>query len=123
MELSHVRLMVSNFEAAYRFYRDVLQLHPQHEAPKGPYVKFSFPGGGAAIALQSRAHFEAHSLHLRPGSGDDAVLAIHVKDVEAEARALRARGAEVSEVKRLLERMKVAYLRDPEGTLIELQEW
>ena len=123
MELSHVRLLVSNFESAYRFYREVLQLTPQPEAPKGPYVKFSFPGEGAAVSLQSRAHFEAHSTHLRPSSGDDVLLAIHVKDVEATAQELRGRGAQVSEVKRLFERMKVAYLRDPEGTLIELQEW
>ena len=123
MELTHVRLLVSNFESTYRFYEEVLGLKAQRPAPQGPYVKFTLPDGHTAISLQSRTHFETHSVPLRKSSGDDLLLAVHVKDVEATATMLRAKTVEVSEVKPLFGAMKVAYLRDPEGTLIELQEW
>jgi catechol 2,3-dioxygenase-like lactoylglutathione lyase family enzyme len=55
VELTQVRLMVSDFPAVYRFYRDVLGLKPQFEAESGPYAKLSPDTGHAAIALQDRA--------------------------------------------------------------------
>jgi catechol 2,3-dioxygenase-like lactoylglutathione lyase family enzyme len=52
MELTQIRLLVSDFPAVYRFYRDVLGLKPQFEAENGPYAKLSPDTGDAAIELQ-----------------------------------------------------------------------
>lgn len=52
MELTQVRLIVSDFAGCFRFYRDVLGLKPQFDDDSGPYAKFSPDEGGAAIALQ-----------------------------------------------------------------------
>ncbi len=80
MELTQIRLMVSDFPAVYRFYRDVLGLKPQFEAEHGPYAKLSPDTGHAAIALQDRAQladvlgsrvaaqWEGGRVHPGPGS-------------------------------------------------------
>jgi lactoylglutathione lyase len=97
MELTQIRLLVSDFPAVYRFYRDVLGLKPQFEAENGPYTKLSPDTGHAAIALQDRAQ---------------------MTDV------LTACGADFTWAPVPMgDRMRVAYLEDPEGNRIELQEW
>jgi lactoylglutathione lyase len=95
---------------------------PQADTRHGPYAKFSLPGGGA-IALQARDHFESTAQPLRPGGGDHGLIAIRVASVDAEAARLRAAGATVDDPRDLFGRMRAAWLRDPAGTLIELQEW
>lgn len=111
-----------SFEACFLFYRDILGLAPQADTRHGPYAKFSLPGGGA-IALQLRAHFEATARALRPGGGDGGLIALRVAEVDAEVARLRAAGVAVDEPRDLFGRMRAAWLRDPAGTLIELQQW
>lgn len=125
MELTQIRLLVSDFPAVYRFYRDVLGLKPQFEAEDGPYAKLSPDVGHAAIALQARAQMGAV---LGPSgaepAGHRALVALRVDDLEAVHRELISRGARFTrEPAPMGDRMRVAYLADPEGNLIELQEW
>ncbi len=124
MELSHVRVFVAaeSFEDCFLFYRDVVGLAPQADTRQGPYAKFSLPGGGA-IALQARAHFESTAQPLRPGAGDHGLIAIRVASLDAEVARLRTAGATVDEPRELFGRMRATWLRDPAGTLIELQQW
>ncbi len=56
--------------------------------------------------------------------GDRALVVLRVDDVEAYAAEITARGAVLTAPPAVMwERLRVAYLRDPEGNLIELQEW
>ncbi len=126
MELVQVRLIVSDFSRMFRFYRDVMGFTPQVDDERGPYAKLSPPDGKAAVALHARSDFEAH-VQLAPraeGASDAALLVFKVSDVDAKARDLGALGVGlVSGPKDAWGRLRVAYLRDPEGNLIELQEW
>jgi predicted enzyme related to lactoylglutathione lyase len=125
MELTQLRLMVSDFSAVYRFYRDVLGLKPQFEAESGPYAKLSPDTGNAAIALQDRAQMAGvlGRLGVDP-EGYRALVVLRVEDLDAAHAELTSRGAEfVRGPGSMGERIRVAYLEDPEGNLIELQEW
>lgn len=126
MELMQVRLLVDDFGKVFRFYRDVLGLEPQVNEDSGPYGKLSLPGGTAAIALQSRAHLKQTlpALAEAPGFRDGAIVALRVANLTETVAALEARGASfLDEPRTVWGRMRVAYLRDPEQNLLELQEW
>ncbi|WP_405922312.1 VOC family protein [Streptomyces sp. NBC_00122] len=125
MELAQIRLLVSDFPAVYRFYRDVLGLKPQFEAESGPYAKLSPDTGHASIALQDRAQMAGvlGQLGAEPG-GYRALVVLRVEDLDTAHAELISRGAEFTrDPGPMGERMRVAYLEDPEGNLIELQEW
>ena len=124
MELVQIRLLVDNFPVQFRFYRDVLGLKPQVDDERGPYGKLSLPSGTAAIALQSRQHLKETLPSLGDGSGDKALIALKVEDLDLTIGALRARGAvPLAEPSVQWGRLKIAHLRDPEHNLIELQQW
>jgi catechol 2,3-dioxygenase-like lactoylglutathione lyase family enzyme len=93
MELTQIRLLVSDFPAVYRFYRDVLGLKPQFEAESGPYAKLSPDTGHAAIALQDRAQLAGvlERLGAEP-AGHRALVVLRVDDLDAAHAELTARG-------------------------------
>jgi lactoylglutathione lyase len=123
-ELSQVRRIVSDFAGCFRFYRDVLGLRPQFDDDSGPYAKFSPDEGSAGIALHDRADLERAVPGLAATGGDRALVVLHVEDVDRYAAEITARGAALlAEPTVMWERLRVAYLRDPEGNLIELQQW
>lgn len=124
MELSQVRLIVSDFAGCFRFYRDVLGLKPQFDDDRGPYAKFTPDEGSAGIALHDRADLERDVPGLAAAGGDRALVVLHVEDVDGYAAEIAARGAVLLDGPSVLwERLRVAYLRDPEGNLVELQQW
>ncbi|AKL64630.1 MULTISPECIES: VOC family protein [Streptomyces] len=125
MELTQIRLLVSDFTTVYRFYRDVLGLKPQFEAESGPYAKLSPDTGQAAIALQDRRQMAdvLGRLGAEP-EGCRALVVLRVDDLDAAHAELTSRGAEFTRGPGPMgDRIRVAYLQDPEGNLIELQEW
>ncbi|GAA1168167.1 putative enzyme related to lactoylglutathione lyase [Kitasatospora gansuensis] len=125
MELTQIRLLVSDFPTVYRFYRDVLGLRPQFEAENGPYAKLSPDTGHASIALQDRAQM-ADVLERLAGEpvGHRALVVLRVDDLDAAHTELSSRGAAfVRGPGPMGDRLRVAHLADPEGNLIELQEW
>ena len=124
MELTQVRLIVSDFAGCFRFYRDVLGLKPQFDDDSGPYAKFSPDEGAAAIALHDRTDLVRSVPALADVAGDRALVVLKVDDVDAYAAEIAARGAVLlGEPTEMWGRLRVAYLRDPEGNLIELQQW
>ncbi|MFD9442076.1 VOC family protein [Streptomyces sp. NPDC060006] len=125
MELAQVRLLVSDFPACYRFYAEVLGLKAQSGAADGPYEKFSPVTGSAGIALQDRAAMAEVLGELGDSAtGHRSLVVLRVDDLDAYCAAVLARGAVLQrEPAQLTDRMRVAYLKDPEGNLVELQEW
>ncbi|MGW3269331.1 VOC family protein [Streptomyces sp. NPDC001056] len=125
MELAQVRLLVTDFAACYRFYADVLGLKPQSGATEGPYEKFSPHTGSAGIALQDRAMMAELLPELATlVNGHRSLVVLRVDDLDAYCAAITSRGATLLRPPApLTERMRVAHLKDPEGNLVELQEW
>ncbi|GHH87352.1 extradiol dioxygenase [Streptomyces sulfonofaciens] len=125
MELAQVRLLVSDFPACYRFYADVLGLKPQSGAADGPYEKFSPAVGSAGIALQDRTVMaEVIGELAASATGHRSLVVLRVDDLDTYCAQLAERGAElVQGPAPMTERMRVAHLKDPEGNLVELQEW
>jgi catechol 2,3-dioxygenase-like lactoylglutathione lyase family enzyme len=54
VELTQTRLIVSDFAASFRYYRDVLGLRPQFEPAGPPYAAFKPEAGGTARAARPR---------------------------------------------------------------------
>ncbi|GGM93558.1 VOC family protein [Streptomyces fuscichromogenes] len=125
MELAQVRLLVADFAACYRFYAEVLGLRPQSGASEGPYEKFSPHAGSAGIALQDRAMMAAILGELGDAaSGHRSLVVLRVDDLDGYCEQIVGRGAVlVHGPAPMTERMRVAHLKDPEGNLVELQEW
>ncbi|WNM35053.1 VOC family protein [Streptomyces sp. Li-HN-5-11] len=125
MELAQVRLLVTDFAACYRFYADVLGLKPQSGAEQGPYEKFTPATGSAGIALQDRAMM-AEVLGELGGTatGHRSLVVLRVDDLGAYCDEITARGATLLHGPApMTDRMRVAHLKDPEGNIVELQEW
>ncbi|GGW38079.1 extradiol dioxygenase [Streptomyces lucensis JCM 4490] len=125
MELAQVRLLVTDFAACYRFYADVLGLKPQSGATEGPYEKFSPHAGSAGIALQDRSMMARVLDELsETATGHRSLVVLRVDDLDAYCAEIASRGAELLHGPApMTDRMRVAHLRDPEGNLVELQEW
>ncbi|MFJ3665018.1 VOC family protein [Streptomyces sp. NPDC090106] len=125
MELAQVRLLVSDFPLCYRFYAEVLGLKPQSGAAEGPYEKFSPTVGAAGIALQDRSMIAGVLGELGDAaSGHRSLVVLRVDELDAYCEQITARGAVLLHGPApMTDRMRVAHLKDPEGNLVELQEW
>ncbi|MEU6219240.1 VOC family protein [Streptomyces sp. NPDC047022] len=125
MELAQIRLLVSDFAACYRFYAEVLGLKPQSGAENGPYEKFSPSTGSAGIALQDRAMMAGMLGELgEAATGHRSMVVLRLDDLDAYCEEIVSRGATLLHGPApMTDRMRVAHLKDPEGNLVELQEW
>ncbi|MFD5571642.1 VOC family protein [Streptomyces cadmiisoli] len=125
MELAQVRLLVGDFAACYRFYTDVLGLKPQSGAAEGPYEKFSPTAGAAGIALQDRAVMADVLGELGDtATGHRSLVVLRVEHLDAYCERITSRGATLLHgPAAMTDRMRAAHLKDPEGNLVELQEW
>ena len=126
MKLTHVRLLVTDFDACFRFYRDVMGFQVAWGAEGSGYADFKSRRGEAMVALFSRQGM-ADALgggNLPPDAQcqDRAMLVFEAADLDSTVEALKARGAQF--VTELQDRpdwgIRTAHLRDPEGNLIEL---
>ena len=124
MIASHFRLLVGDFHATFRFYRDVVGLPTQYGAESaGPYAEFEL-GGDKYLGLFDRGlMLEAvgRPAELERTQDVHALLCISVPDVDAEARRLEALGVELVAPPADHEpwEMRTVYVRDPEGNLVE----
>lgn len=104
MRFSQARLLVDDFGAAFRFYRDTPGLAVGFGDETSGYA--SFDTGTGAVAIFERAG-QGNVVELRP-AGDSTLLVL-----DAHAQAPRDQPEWGG---------RVAYLRDPSGNLIELFE-
>lgn len=125
MELTHIRLLVRDFDACFRFYRDVMDFRVLWGGEGSGYANFEV-GEGAHLALfGQREMAEVVGTEKLPDEvvcKDRAMLIFGTRDLDATVAELKAREADI-----VLEAadypgwgMRAAYLRDPSGTLIEL---
>jgi lactoylglutathione lyase len=127
MRLEQVRLLVADFPAAFRFYRDVLGLEPNFGAEGDSYASFA-TGTESGLALFDGAEMaEAVGTRSLPASAarrDPFVLVLEVADVDAAAARVVAAGTTL--VTQPTDHpdwgIRTCHLRDPEGNLIELEQ-
>lgn len=127
MRIDHVRLLVVNFAECFRFYRDILGLSVTWGNEADVYASFTEPGQKEpTVALFSRQLMAdalgISHLPLEAVAQDRSLLVIGVEDVDATAARLQALGVQfVLGPKDFPDwGMRSAYLRDPDGNLIEL---
>jgi lactoylglutathione lyase len=117
VRLTHVRLLVEDYAACFAFYRDVLEFKPTFGDESGPYADFD---AGSDVAL---AIFESkHQIAAKRNGGDHALLILRVDDLDTRVEQLRAGGIGIAGEPQDKPEwgIRVAYIRDPEGNLIEL---
>jgi len=125
MRFHGVRLLVEDFAGCFHFYRDVMGFTPGWGEPTSTYASFRVHGGpGLSLFrrnLQADAVGTAH-LPAHVPQQDRALLAFQVEDLEAAVAELAARGAWfVTEPRAYPDwTIRAAYLRDPDGNLLEI---
>ncbi len=130
MRLDNTRLLVTDFPACYRFYRDILGLAVQFGEEHDSYASFSAKDGehtaGAYLALFGRsAMAEAIGTSDRPATAiaqDTMMLSFEVENVDTAAEHLRSLGVDfvAPPTDRPQWGQRTAHLRDPDGNLIEI---
>jgi lactoylglutathione lyase len=115
MRFSQARLLVDDFAAAFRFYRDTLGLTGSFGDESSGYA--SFDTGTGTVAIFSRAG-QGEVVELRP-QGDSTLLVLEVDDVDAVIAGLGEYVVQAP-VDQPDWGGRVAYLRDPSGNLLEL---
>ena len=124
MRLTNVRLLTDDIDRAVAFYRDVLGLEVATDA--GVYVEFRWEGVALGLYRRELADQVIGAEHrpLPQGRPDGAIVSLEVDDVDAAHDRLARAG--VTFVKDPHDQeawfMRVGYLRDPDGHLIELYE-
>jgi predicted enzyme related to lactoylglutathione lyase len=115
MRFSQARLLVDDFAAAFRFYRDTLGLGTAFGDESSGYA--SFDTGTGTVAIFERAG-QGDVVELQP-PGDSTLLVLEVDDVDATVGGLGSYVVQAP-VDQPDWGGRVAYLRDPSGNLIEL---
>ena len=125
MNLTHVRVLVTEFDACLRFYRDVLGLELAWGEEGGGYAS-SRAGDGSLLALfgrQTTATAIGHADAPVEAAGQDrAMLIFEVPDLEAAVARLKDKGAAfLPDIQDQPDwGIRTVFLRDPDGTLMEL---
>jgi catechol 2,3-dioxygenase-like lactoylglutathione lyase family enzyme len=117
VKLTHVRLLVDDFPSCFRFDRDVLGLEVTWGEENDGYADFR--AGVGTIALMQR-NGQGEVVDLRP-AGDRSMVILAVESVDETAARLHAHL--VTEPQSRPDwGIRFARLRDPAGTLIEINE-
>lgn len=122
---THTRLLVSEYRACFRFYRDVLGFDVEWGDEEGGYADFRT--GETTLALFDRtAMAEAVGADDDPGGAarrDEVAVVFRVESVDDAYERLRSEASFVTEPRDRPEwGIRVAHLRDPDGTLLEINE-
>ncbi|MEU5759302.1 VOC family protein [Nocardia sp. NPDC047648] len=135
MDALHPRLLVTRFAESFEFYAAVL---PEligatliKGTAAGPYANWDVGDEGALVLFDRSAMAEVvatSALPERAAPSQDAVMFVcRVRDVDAGAKLCAEHGATVvagpADRPQWGPGLRTAHLRDPEGTLIELQSY
>ncbi|MDZ4159096.1 MAG: VOC family protein, partial [Anaerolineaceae bacterium] len=126
MQMSHTRLLVSNFQDCFCFYRDVMEFPITWGDEHGSYADFD--AGGHSLSLFLREPMAeaigAESPRPKPEQQDCVCLVFAVEDVDEEYQTLVAKG--VLPINEPHDRkdwgIRCFHFRDPDGNLIEVNK-
>jgi lactoylglutathione lyase len=119
MRLHHVRLLVDDIDASIRFYRDLLGFQLKWGEAAIGYASFT---GGYGVDLSLFARQGQPEAIPMLQAGDRLLLSLEVDDPDQEVERLRGQGVEIVAGPRDEPSwgLRVAYIRDPDGNLLEL---
>jgi catechol 2,3-dioxygenase-like lactoylglutathione lyase family enzyme len=112
VSLTEVALFTDDVAAAAAFYRSLVGAAPVAEWPGGAL----FAAGEAKILVHERA------AGMEGGPPNEDHLALSLDELDAACDALRAAGVELLVEPREYPWGRSAYLRDPDGRLVELAQ-
>ncbi|MBD1940834.1 VOC family protein [Coleofasciculus sp. FACHB-712] len=124
---AYTRLLVTDIEACFLFYRDVMQFKVTVEDFQSGYAEFE--AGDMKLALFRRKEMaEMIGNDQKPSSAecqDKVVVIFSVPNLDEAYHELRHKGIEFTTdpMTNPYYGMKTAYLRDPDGNLIGLYEF
>jgi catechol 2,3-dioxygenase-like lactoylglutathione lyase family enzyme len=138
----HTGITVSNLERSLTFWRDVLGFEPSHTAHQkgelaqeitgveGAEIKLAVlktPGGHKIELLEYMAPADRKRAILRPCDIGSVHVALLVEDLEAVLERIAASGWKAAGKPQRLQSgpntgKRVVYVRDPDGTTIELMQ-
>lgn len=126
MKFSNVRLLVRNYAACFKFYKDRLGLEPAWGDEHSGYASFKVAQGIEGFALfESDAMAEViggSELPMPTGCRDKAMIVFEVGNVDEVYESLSANG--IGFLDKPTDRpawgLRIVHLRDPEGNVIEL---
>ncbi len=110
--VGEVALFTTDVEAARRFYATLLRIAPEAEWPGGAL----FDAGGVKVLVHERTS------PAGDGPPNEDHVAFSVPDLESACAALRAAGLRLLLEPRGFPWGRSAYLRDPDGRLVELAQ-
>ncbi|GAA2143625.1 VOC family protein [Actinomadura napierensis] len=133
MDALYPRLLVDDFDACARFYEaaldELLGVRPVKLLPDAQYANWDL-GGECVLVVMGRARMAetVGTADLPAPSGQDgSMLVFRVDDVDKAAAALAALGGvpvtEPADRPEWGPGLRTAHLRDPGGTLLELQSY
>lgn len=121
---THTRVLVSDFAACFRFYRDILGLKPEIGDEGGPYAEFRM--GNIILALFTDEAMAAALKRKITRCTDcpQVVICMRVDNVDAAVDIFKKRGANfITEPTNRPEwSIRTAHLTDPDGNIIELNQ-
>lgn len=127
MPLIHVRLLVENFPACFKFYRDILQFQPFWGDEAGSYASFTQSQEGKPVLAIFRRQSMSEvvgtlDLPLNSPGQDKFMLIFQVDDLDAVVNRIKQQGVKIDVEPTNFPDWgyRGAYLRDPDGNLIEL---
>ncbi|GLW30607.1 VOC family protein [Actinoplanes regularis] len=129
MDALHPRLLVDDFPAVFAFYAAVLPAlagaHLAAGSPEGPYASWDVGDQGLLSILDARMMSGATGAEVTTGGA--VMLVCRVAKVDDGTDLCQAHGATVvappADRPEWGPNLRTAHLRDPEGTLIELQSY
>ena len=117
-ELVEIAVFTDHVEAAKAFYRRLLGAAPESEWPGGAI----FSAGGAKLLVHERAPADPQYVLEGGGPPNEDHVALGVPDLEAVCEALRRQGFTFLVEPGDYPWGRSAYLRDPDGRLVELAQ-
>ncbi len=118
----HIRLLVDDFPACFRFYRDTLGFPATFGTEDDVYADFETGGQGLALFARSLMAEAVGRGNASTETQDATVLVLATSNVDEAADALRAKGVALitAPTDRPLWGIRTAHFRDPDGHLIEI---
>ncbi len=123
-KLTHTRLLVKDFKACFKFYRDVLKLSHVGGNENGPYAEFDT--GNHLLALFDRQRISdvigTREKPIDADCQDKVALIFEAKDIDEIYSQLKRKGLIflTKPTDRPAWGLRTSHLRDPDGNLIEL---
>ena len=125
-KFTNTRLLVTNFKECFLFYRDVMGYKAVYGSESDVYAEFDT--GGVTLALFNRQFMSeavgTTALPLHAKAQDTLCLCFEVENVDAVCEQLKHQGIELvaEPADRTGWGIRTAHLRDPDGTLIEINQ-